>query len=206
MTRSELLEVVHWFYPRGILCTDDRYKDTEERHRQREVARRAVAGYPTWQAMTRRLGARYPFTSDSIRILGPRYVEKGYDPGYSGCIGIPGHRLGFGVSLLGPYYGINRMGAPGEEPAALDLAREIEATYPGHEPIPPELGNEMVPDVCLEARRFGKGTIYECLLSTLWDYRSGPWPPPPRGPSPRYERPARAPPPDPRWPARRVKK
>ncbi len=179
MTRSELLEVVHRFYPRGILCTEDRYEDAEERHRQREVARRAVAGYPTWRAMTRRLGGRYPCRNYSIGVLAPRYVEKDFDPGYLGDIEIPGHHLGFGVSLLGPYYGIKRTGAPGEESAALHLAREIEATYPGYEPIPPELGNEEVPDVCLEAHRLGEGTIYECLLSQqLWAYSSGPCPPP----------------------------
>ena len=82
------------------------------------------------------------------------------DPAYSGDIDIPGHKLGFHVSLLGPYYGIHRTGAPGEEPAALDLAREIEATYPGYEPIPPELGDEVVPDV----EDLGKTTIYVCLL------------------------------------------
>jgi hypothetical protein len=93
-----------------------------------------------------------------------------YDPGYSGEIEIPGRTLGFHVSLLGPYYGIHRTGTPGEEPAALDLAREIEATYPGYEPIPPELGNEVVPDVV----NFGKTTIYDCLLSDTWKWSSRP--------------------------------
>ena len=174
MTRSELLEVVYRFYPRGIYPGASGYDDTAERHRQREVARRAVAGYPTWRSLFDRLRGRYPLMDHSVRVLGPDYVEESYDPAYSGHIEIPGRRLGFHVSLLGPYYGIPRTGAPGEEPAALDLAREIETVYPGYEAIPPELGNEVVPDV----ESFGKTTIHRLLLSDLWEGSTGPWPPP----------------------------
>ena len=46
------------------------------------------------------------------------------------------------------------------------FAREIEATYPGYEPIPPEIGNEVVPDVDV----IGGATIYVCLLSTVWTW------------------------------------
>ncbi len=180
MTLSDLLAVVYRFYPRGILPTGLGYDDTEERHRQREVARRAVAEYPTWKAMIRRLGARYPLMNHSVRILAADYVERSYDPGYSADIEIGGHTLGFHVSLLGPYYGIRRLGAPDEEQPALDLAREIEATYPGHETIPPELGNEVVPDV----GNFGKTTIYHCLLSEVWESSSYPTPPPDTTPWP----------------------
>ena len=98
---------------------------------------------------------------------------------YSADIFIPGLRLGFCVCVLGPYYGIRRMGAPGEEEAALDLTREIEATYPGYQPIPPELGDEVVPDVALDSKGFGRATIYHCLLSEAWRAMAGPWPPPP---------------------------
>jgi hypothetical protein len=86
---------------------------------------------------------------------------------------------------LGPYYGIRRTGAVGEEDAACDLVREIEATFPGYAPIPPELGDEVVPDVSLDKRLFGEATIYDCILAQEWDRSSGPWPPPSRPPSPR---------------------
>ena len=161
MTRAELLEVVYRFYPRGLLVDNDGYDDTEEAHRQREVVPRAVAGCPTWEAMLHRLGARYPVTNHSPYILAAEY--RGYDSAYSADAVIPGHRLGFHVSLLGPYYGIRRLGAPGEEPAARDLAEEIEATFPGYAPIPPELGDEIVPDVSLDKRILGKATIYDCV-------------------------------------------
>ncbi len=74
------------------------------------------------------------------------------------------------MSVLGPYYGIHRTGDPGEEPAASEIAKEIEATYPGYEPIPPELGDEVVPDVSMDGVRMGTATIYVCLLSLVWDW------------------------------------
>lgn len=159
MKLSELLEVVYRHYPRGLLEGDALYFETEEGLRLRQAARRGAAEYPMWKAMMRRLAERYPIWDYSLYLLGGTW-----GPGYSGFIWIPGYRIGFHVSLLGPYYGIHRIGAHGEEAAALDLAREIEATYPGYEPIPPELGEEVVPEVL---SRHG-ATIYECLLSEDW--------------------------------------
>ncbi len=164
MTRADLLEVIYRFYPRGLATGGLGYDDTEERQRQRDAARSGAAGRPTWTAMLRRLGARYEVASDGSLCL----LAEWYTPAYSADIEIAGHMVGLHVSLLGPYYGIHRTGLPGEEPAALDLAREIEATYPGYEPIPPELGEEVVPDVDFDHRRFGKATIYDCLLSPEW--------------------------------------
>lgn len=181
MTCAELLEVVYSFYPRGLIDGGLGYEDTVERQRQRVAARRGVAAFPTWRAMVDRLGARYPLMDHSLHLLG-----GGLDPAYSADIDIPeGAKLYFHVSLLGPYYGIHRTGAPGEEPAARDIAREIEATYPGYQPIPPELGDEVVPDVTLDKRFFGQATIYECLLSELWRWGSPTPPrPPPVAPAP----------------------
>ena len=182
MTRAEMLEVVYRFYPRGLIEGADGYDDTEERQHQRDAARRGVAEFPTWKAMTRRLGARYPLIDRSLSLL-----AGSWDPAYSADLEIPGRTLGFHVSLLGPYYGIHRTGLPVEELPAGDLAREIEATYPGYEPIPPEIGDEVVPDVC----PFGRATLYHCLLSTVWEDSSGPWPPPSRVPVSAAEQAAR---------------
>jgi hypothetical protein len=181
MTCAELLEVVYSFYPRGMIVGGLGYKDTVERQRQRDAARRGVAEFPTWKAMICRLGARYPLMDHSLSLL-----AGGLDSAYSAAIDIPeGGTLYFHVSLLGPYYGIHRTGAPGEEPAACDIAREIEATYPGYQPIPPELGDEVVPDVTLDKRFFGQATVYECLLSELWEWGSPTPPcPPPIAPAP----------------------
>jgi len=182
MTHAELLEVVYRFYPRGLSPWGLGYEDTEESYRQREAAGRGAAEYPRWKAMITRLRARYSSTDHSLRLLG-----GGIDPGYSGDIGIPGRKLGFHVSLLGPYYGIRLTGDPGEPPAARDLAQEIEATFPGYAPIPPSQGDEVVPDVSLDGRWFGETTIYECLLAQAWRWSSEPWPPPPVSPEKRAE-------------------
>jgi hypothetical protein len=72
------------------------------------------------------------------------------------------------VSLLGPYYGIHLPGTPEEEPVAHEIAREIEATYPGYQRIPPELGDEVVPDLLAPVAYFGVATIYVCLFSEVW--------------------------------------
>jgi hypothetical protein len=174
MTRAELLEVVYRFYPRGLDTTDPGHHDTEEAQRQRDAVARGAAGYPTWKAMLGRLEARYPVVDDSPYLLSGVWYSA-----YSASIEIPGRKLGFHVSLLGPYYGIHRTGLPIEERAARDLGREIEATYPGYAPIPPGLGDDVVPDVSpFFGVELGKATIYVCLLSDLWNCSSEPWPPP----------------------------
>jgi len=128
--------------------------------------RRGAAEYPRWKALLYDdLEARYPVWDHALLLLG-----GSYDSGYSADVWIPGYRIGFHVSLLGPYYAVHRIGAPGEEEVAIDLARAIEAAYPGYEPIPPEIGEEIVPDVC----PFGRATIYRCLLSLWWDESSVP--------------------------------
>lgn len=174
MTRAELLEVVYSFYPRGLFVGGLGYEDTVERQRQRDAARHGVAAFPTWRTMLDRLGVRYLLMDHSLSLLG-----GSLDPAYSALIHLPEEgALYFHVSLLGPYYGIHRTGAPGEELAARDIAREIEATYPGYEPIPPEIGDEVVPDVCAGGACLpGEATIHHCLFSAVWEWGS-PRPPP----------------------------
>ena len=164
MTRAELLEVVYRFHPRGLYDGGLGYDDTEEAQHFRDAMRRGVAAYPTWRALFDRLRPRYPLRNHSLS-----FQRGGWDPAYSGEIYLPGDcSLYFHVSLLGPYYGIHRTGLPVEELPAVDLAREIEATFPGYVPIPPELGNEVVPDVAPGNRLFGEATVYDCLLAGRW--------------------------------------
>jgi hypothetical protein len=54
-----------------------------------------------------------------------------------------------------------------EQPHADWLAREIEATF-GCEPMPPEVGNIIVPDVATNLRLMGQATLYDCLLGDDW--------------------------------------
>jgi hypothetical protein len=173
MTLAELLEVVYQYHPRGIDCSALGYRDTLEFQRQRAVKPRAVAGYPMWKALLGRLRLRYPVGNDAARILDRTWLNGSHcydpDPAYAGDITIPGYRIGF--------YVIRLIGAAGEEPAVRDLAREIEAAFPGYELIPPELGEEVVPEVSTSERWFGEATIYACLLSEAWARASEPWPP-----------------------------
>jgi hypothetical protein len=171
MTRTELLAVAYRFHPRGLFDELPGYRGSEEWFRQREVGRRAAAGHPTFREMLRRLG--YSFVDRNEYMLVKSYPGDGeFDPAYSAEIHLPGRTLGFHVCLLGPYYGIYRTGAPSEELAVLRVAQEIEATYAGYEPIPPELGNEVVPDLIVSATKAGRSTIYHCLLSPTWEWSS----------------------------------
>ena len=182
ITRSELLDVVYRFYPRGVLPYarihvppgEPFYDDTEEHLRLMEAANRGRAEYPTWKAMIRRLGDRYGLQNESIHLL-----AGGVDSAYSARIYRPKDlepaaplrrraSLSFLVSFLGPYYGIHDRGEPDEKPAA--IAAEIEATYPGYQQIPPELGDELVPDVSMPVGLMGEATIYVCLFSDVWTW------------------------------------
>ena len=171
ITRSELLNVVYGFYPRGMLDIDRThvlageivYDDTEEHCRLVAAAARGRREYPKWEAMLERLRNRYSLQNESLLLLG-----GGTDPAYSGRVWLADKTtINFHVSLLGPYYGIQLPGFPEEEQVAREIAREIETTYLGYRTIPPELGNEIVPDVQAQAA-FGKATIYVCLFSELW--------------------------------------
>ncbi|MEO5728106.1 MAG: hypothetical protein ABI134_36405 [Byssovorax sp.] len=133
ITRSELLDVVYRFYPRGVQPyarihlppNEPFYDDTEEYCRLVEAANRGRAEYPTWKAMIGRLGDRYGLQNESIHLLaggvGPGYSARIYRP--KDLEPVPSFRsrasLSFHVSLLGPYYGIHDMGEPDEKPAAM---------------------------------------------------------------------------------------
>ncbi len=178
MNPSDLLEIVYRFYPRGLSTTSPGYDDTPERHRQVDAARRGAAEYPTWKTLLARLRPAYTIFDCSLSILG-----GSVEPAYMVQLGIPGKevedaeryrkegwRLEFGcsVSLLGPYYLVRRAGSPHEEPHAREVSRAIEAIYSGYAPIPPGVGNVVVPDVALDTVPPGEATIYHCLLGTHW--------------------------------------
>ena len=165
-TRTEVLEVIYRFYPRGVPVYDAAHDnsaayDTSEEHRRLvEAAQRGRSEYPTWEAMIDRLGRRDGVQNEALHLL-----AGGRDPAYSARIYLPGETISVHVSLLGPYYGIHHLGER-EELAA--IAGVIEATYPGYEPIPAELGDEVVPEVWVESNPFGEATIALCLFSEVW--------------------------------------
>lgn len=176
-TRSEILEVIYNFYPRGILPLERRhvdpgdpvYFDTEEYCRLFVAAARGRRSWPTWKAMIRRLAKKYVIQDESLFLLSGHI-----DPAYSGrtWVDVEEAFITFHVSLLGPYYGIRRSGVADDDPKAREIMseiiREIETTYPGYRQIPPEIGNEALPDVCFNNSDFGKLTNYVLLFSDYW--------------------------------------
>ncbi len=58
--------------------------------------------------------------------------------------------------------------SPDEEPFAKVIAEEIETTFPGYEPILPEVGLTVVPDVQAGNKWFGEAAIFTCLFSDNW--------------------------------------
>jgi len=116
------------------------------------------------------LGDRYPLHNLSLHLF-----AGGTDPAYSAAIYLNEVKepkdllaLTFHVSLLGPYYGIHLPRIPEAEPVVREVVREIESTYPGYQRIPPELGDEVVPDLYNPSAYFGVATIYVCLFSMYW--------------------------------------
>ena len=57
--------------------------------------------------------------------------------------------------------------SPEEQPYAATIAREIEATY-GYEPMPPEVGRTIVPDIETDFRPAGEATLYDALFTESW--------------------------------------
>ena len=163
MTHSELLKVIYRFYPRGLQDYDPSYDATEERRHLADAAIRARIEYTTWERVIHPLGARYSLQNESLHLL-----AGGLDPAYSARIYLPRETISFHVSFLGPYYGVHHLGESDEAPAA--IARQIEAVYPGHAPIPPDLGDEVIPDLGLGSMPFGTSTIYLFLLSRVWEW------------------------------------
>jgi hypothetical protein len=164
MTLSELTQVAYWFHPRGLHPASLGYNGTEEHERQRAAVRAARSEYPKWAAMLERLGARFSLENRSMYLSSDDFFDSAYLATVFFTSEGQEHGLGLHVSILGPYYVVHRLGLPGEEPCAQAVAREIEATYPGYEPIPPELGDAIVPDVLVCGQGLGMVTIYDCLL------------------------------------------
>lgn len=54
--------------------------------------------------------------------------------------------------------------SPEEQPYGSWIGESIESTW-GCEPMPPELGKVIVPDVATNLRSIGEATLYDCLLS-----------------------------------------
>jgi hypothetical protein len=54
-----------------------------------------------------------------------------------------------------------------ELPFATAIAEEIALSFPDHEPMPPEVGNVIVPEISSELPPPAVATLFECLFSSL---------------------------------------
>lgn len=180
VTRADVCDIIYRHYPRGVHdfarihvpSGEIFYDDTDEHQRLVQAANRGRAEYPKWKAMITRLGERFSLQNESMPILAGNPV-----PAYSALIYRPKDletvprenirpSLSFHVSLIGPYYGIHDVGVP--DGVAETIAAEIEAIYPGYQTIPPEIGNEIVPDVEPNGASMGEATVYICIFSKVW--------------------------------------
>lgn len=58
--------------------------------------------------------------------------------------------------------------SPDERPFALAVTKEIERTFAGFEPMPPEVGKTIVPEVIGGGELYGQSTLYGCSFSDKW--------------------------------------
>ena len=183
-TTEQLIEAVYQFYPIGMSDLDPAYEQSEA-HQRLVRARRAGAADPRWEAMLERLRARFP---ESLVEDWTHLVPQNVDAAHRVRLLVPPigpaamHAVVGLASVLAPYYAIyssrvGRVGAHGATPPDLRwaptddeaaywqaLAGELESTF-GHEPLPHEIGELVVPDVVAGNRARGEATLYDCLFT-----------------------------------------
>lgn len=184
-----LIDLAHRFHPRGIGPSDPAYDEQEPSRRLTAERRRAAAADAPWRAMLERLRARFPTLTIEDES---RHLASGtFDACYTAKIPLPprhterSRELLVLVSIIAPYYVILQARsvwrAPGQPSAgtrrevtheieaperaiATIIAAEIEDVF-GYEPMPPEIGDSIVPDVATSVRPIGQATLYDCLFT-----------------------------------------
>lgn len=189
---ENLLSLVYRYYPRGMNEDAPGYKETEEHRRLIRARIQASAVGNPWTVLLDRLYARFPRGIHNGSLHLP---TGGMDAGYVGWLELPPrgwyevhHKVGFLISFIAPRYvlysasvvvapttrssgrtqDIRFAFTPDEEPHAHALAGEISFVFPGYEPLPPEVGQVIVPDVVAGNKRMGQTTLYHCLFTDAW--------------------------------------
>lgn len=195
-TVPELLEIAYTYFPR-VPQEEERATPEYQRRLEAHRRAGAGESYEAWRVMLRRLRVRLneaenpdiEVRNQSTRLLAPD--DAPLDRCYCGCVYLPSrrpeevsHRVSFRVSFVVPYYyiySIHQVTTPGdfeyrisfsfsedEVPFAQAVEEEIRQSYPGHEPMGPDVGLIVVPDVATTYQQPGEATIYDCLFT---DYR-----------------------------------
>jgi hypothetical protein len=189
---ADLLSIVYRYYPRGMSEYDPGYKETEAHRRLIQARSKATADGNPWGILLDRLRARFPRGIHNASL----HLPTGrMDAGYAGWLELPvrewyevHHKVGFLISFIAPCYTVYGASiviapttrssgraqevhfsfTPDEEPHARTIAREILSLFTGYEPIPPEIGNAIVPDVVAGNQAMGQTTLYHCLFTDVW--------------------------------------
>ena len=189
-TVDELLQIVYRHYPRGMWDFEPGYHDTAE-FRRIDAARKEAASSKTWLALLDRLNLRFngDIFNNSMALAGFKM---------DGCTwvthGLPSRTsdprdadlLGLAISFIAPYYvlyssrRIDRTYCDAVRffyPFDLDddeiadaqiMVDEMKVLYPEHEPMPPDIGNIVVPDVMAGNQAIGRATLYQCFFTDAW--------------------------------------
>lgn len=189
---GNLLPIVYRYYSRGMNEYDPGYTETEEHRRLIQARLQASAEGNPWSVLLGRLYARFPRGIHNASL----HLPTGrMDAGYAGWLELPvrgwyevHHKVGFLISFIAPCYvvygasiviapttrGTGRAQdirfafTPDEETYVRAITGEILSVFPGHEPLPPEVGNVIVPDVVAGNQMMGQTTLYHCLFTDAW--------------------------------------
>jgi hypothetical protein len=186
-----LFRIAYQYYPHGVWDEDPRYEESAEFRRLDELRKQGVKD-PAWLALLDRLRIRLQgeihnrsiplalLKSDACYRVTHALAAGPNDPqGY--------HEIGLAISFIAPYYvvyssrNVDRTYDPDaprlfqpfnlyddELVDAQIMVEEMKALFPEHEPMPPEIGNIVVPSVMAGNQAIGKATLYHCLFTDSW--------------------------------------
>ncbi|MCY1073764.1 hypothetical protein [Archangium lansingense] len=186
LTADALVQLVHRYYPAGLLVDEPQYKASEEVQRLRTLLRVHETPSPTWEAFIPQLRHEFPDCSlwdTTVPLL---------DPCYSVRVSLPGFKTGDPrydcvvclLSQLSPVYALyashTDRNAPREEgywlrlppfplefqPHETRLAALIESTF-GFTRLPNDVLLTPVPDLVPQTANFGLGEarLIDCLFT-----------------------------------------
>lgn len=196
-TTKELMAIAHEYFPKGMTRDDPGYDRTPEVQRQTAARAEASARYDAFRSVLRRLEERFPGTVVENRSHALRSpTGDGLDRCFDALVDLPlrrpeerRHSLQLLISFVVPYYVIGSLHGvpdstdyprllrsliliPDEALVAKAIAEEIEAAFPGHESMPPEVAGTVVPEVSVHPGCPSR--LIGCLFSDDWLS----WPPP----------------------------
>jgi hypothetical protein len=150
LTADALVQLVHRYYPAGLLIDEPRYKQSEEVQRLTALLQANAAGSPTWKEFIQRLRGEFPDSSIwdmTVPLM---------DPCYSVRVSLPGFETGASqyngvvclLSQLAPVYVLYASHTEETSPPV----RKAWLRFP---PFPPEFQSQEVRLVRLIESTFG---------------------------------------------------